>query len=85
MNDEKMHMATPFDSLKAQREILIGLADVRAVIGAQTRTAERRRVEAGIEFNALAKIARFVDVLIDDARTKLKVLEAQAEAQAKTG
>jgi hypothetical protein len=76
---------TPFDPLKAQREIMVGLANVRAVIGGRARAAEKHLAEAEAEYNALIKIARFAEGLFEEAVAKLKRLEAEAEAQGKMG
>jgi len=76
---------TRFDPLKAQREIMAGLNDVHAVIAKRTRAAEMVLATADADYNALAKIKRFVESLMYEAREKLMRLEAEAEAQGKMG
>lgn len=78
-------MSTPFDPIRAQREIITGLVDVQKVITARSRDAERRFAEAEAEHYALAKLERFVADLLSEARTKLHTLEVQAEARGKMG
>jgi hypothetical protein len=73
---------TPFDPIKAQREILTGLAEVHKVVAARERDAERRLAEAEADRSAFAKIE--FD-LMQAARTNLHKLEAEAEAQEKMG
>lgn len=75
----------PFDPVRAQREILAGLADVHEVIHARRRDAERRLGEAEIDFNGLSKIERFVAELMEQARLKLNYLEEQARTQQQAG
>jgi t-SNARE complex subunit (syntaxin) len=76
---------TAFDPIRAQREILTGLADVHKVVLARARDAEQRLAEAEAEHNALAKIERFVADLITEAREKLEDLEVEAKAQGTMG
>jgi t-SNARE complex subunit (syntaxin) len=69
---------TPFDPIRAQREVIAGLVEVHKVIKTRDREAERRLAEAEADHNALAKIERFIADLIMEAREKLEDLEEVA-------
>jgi hypothetical protein len=72
---------TPFDPIKAQREIINGLLDVQRVISTQAREAEMMLGEAESQFNALTKISRFIQGLLEDERAKLRQLEEATAAK----
>lgn len=73
---------TDFDPVRAQREILAGLADVHRVILSRSREAERQFAEAEANAGALMKIERFAAQQVTEARAKLKALEEAAERAA---
>ena len=75
---------TPTETLKAQREVVTGLANLRAVIGGLAHAAGKRVVEAEAEHDALVKIARYAGQQFEEAAAKLKGLEAEAKAPAGT-
>jgi hypothetical protein len=68
----------PFDPIRAQREIVAGLADVHKVLLARFRQAELELAEAEANANALAKLERFVADLLKEASAKLHALETEA-------
>lgn len=70
---------TDFDPLRAQREIVAGLADVHKVVSTRARDAQRALAEAEAEAGALMKIERFAAQAADEAWAKLKALETEAE------
>ena len=72
---------TAFDPIKAQREIITGLADVHKVIGTLSREAERKLAEAEAEHNQLALLDAYVRGELQQAHNKLRVLEAEAEGK----
>jgi hypothetical protein len=67
-----------FDPMKAQRELVNGLADMHKIVINRARDAEKLMAEAEIEHAVLIKISAFSRTLLEEARAKLKALEDEA-------
>ncbi len=66
---------TEFNPIKALREEIQGLGDVRATILHSARQAERKMVEAEAEHGAVAKLLGFADAELARKRAVLRQLE----------
>ncbi|WP_065755242.1 hypothetical protein [Bradyrhizobium paxllaeri] len=71
---------TEFDHIKALKEEITGLTEVRATLGKEERYAEEALGLAEAKMNALRKLRGFVDISIADKREQLRRLE-QADDQ----
>jgi len=72
---------TPFDPLKAQREIITGLVGVHKVVSTRAKEAERRLAEAEADHNQLLLLDVFLREQLQNAQSKLRLLEAEAEGK----
>jgi hypothetical protein len=68
-----------FDAIKAQREILQGMQEIYRVIRTRAKEAEQQFTETEANFNALAKLERFTEDLVQREQEKLNKLEAEAQ------
>jgi hypothetical protein len=73
-------MSTIFDKVKAQREMIAGLADILRVLNARTRAAEQRMSESEAELLQYRKLEGFVKELMQEYRDKLAAAEAELRA-----
>lgn len=69
---------TPFDGIKALREEIQGLNDVKKTITKRVHNAERIMAEAEVEHNDTVKLLGFCNSEIDRKRKVLAQLEEQA-------
>ncbi len=67
---------TPFDGMRALREEIAGLNDVRSAMLIRERAAQRQMAESEIEYQALAKLRGFVDAELARKREALASLTA---------
>ena len=70
-------MTGTFDPIRAVREEVQGLLEVKSVLAARERRAQQTATEAESEYNALVKLRGFVDAEI--ARKREVVLKLEAE------
>lgn len=72
---------TAFDPIKAAREELTGLADIRMAIRQRERSAMHQISEAERELQAIRKLAGFCDIEIDRKREQIRKLEAELQGE----
>jgi hypothetical protein len=73
---------TAFDAIKALREEISGLMEVQKLVSLRARETERKLAEAETDHNALLKMEGTMSIVLDTMRARLRVLEAEAEAEA---
>lgn len=74
-------MSGEFDPVKAQREQVLGLADVHKVIHMRARDAEQRMAEAEADYNSLLKLEAFTKDLLAKGHKELQRLEDEQGAK----
>jgi len=60
-----------FDPVRAIREEIQGLSEIRGTLIVRERRAQQNMIEAETEFNALARLRGFVDSELERKRTAL--------------
>ncbi len=71
-------MSTKFDAVRAIREEISGLMEIRTTLVARERRAAQTTSEAEIEYNAIVKLRGFADSEIDRKRAILLKMEASS-------
>jgi hypothetical protein len=74
-----------FDPVRAQHEIVLGLADIHKTLHTHARDSERQMAEAEAQHNAAMKMEAFAKDLLDREAATLRRLQDAAEAETKKG
>lgn len=69
-----------FDPIKALREEISGVLDVRATLTSEERRAQEELGRAEVQYNAVVKLRGFVDAEIARKRAVLRELEEKRDA-----
>jgi len=77
-------MSSEFNALRAQQEIVAGLAEARKVVSLKAAEAERRMGEAEAECNAMRKVLAACDAVLEIEGLKLANLKSGAERGARS-
>lgn len=70
---------TSFDPLKAAKEELMGLGDVRRVLIQRERECEEAMSKAEVELNAIRKITGYVRISMDTIALRIAELEKASQ------
>jgi hypothetical protein len=73
-----------FDPVRAQSEIVHGLADIHKTLLAHAHDTERQLAEMEVGHNAAVKMEAFARDMLERERATLRTLQQHAEAKAKT-
>lgn len=68
-------MTTPFDGVRALREEIQGLTEVRTSLVTEERRAQDQLGQAEVHWNNMVKLRGFADAELDRKRTVLRQLE----------
>jgi len=74
-------MPTPFDAIKAIKEEISGLNDVRGAIVKRERSLQAAYGEIEIELNAVVQLRGFADAELARKREVLRQLEEKAKGK----
>lgn len=69
-----------FDPIRALREEISGVLDVRTTLTSEERRAQEELGRAEVQYNAVVKLRDFVDAEIARKRAVLRELEEKSDA-----